>query len=87
MVRAAAAVSEKADFQGEWHFGLAIRGIENASISRGPLGCLNPRRLSSYDETATASLNELETSPDDVVRGLLARFFRAFGYLDQIPGL
>ena len=87
MVRAATAVSEKADFQGEWHFGLAIRGIEGASISRGPFGGLNPRRLDSYDETATASFDELETSPDDIARRLLARFFRAFGYLDQIPGL
>jgi hypothetical protein len=87
MVRAATAVSEKADFQGEWHFGLAIRAIEGASMSRGPFGGLNPRRLDSYDETATASFDELETSPDDIVRRLLARFFRAYGYLDQIPGL
>ncbi len=36
-VRAAAAVAEKADFLGEWGLGLAIRGIDEGFIERGPI--------------------------------------------------
>lgn len=86
-VRAAAAVSAKAQFQGEWGFGLALRGIGVAAVEPGLLGARGQRRVDAYDATATASYEQVESGPDQIVRQLLTRFFRGLGYLDQIPGL
>lgn len=82
MVRAAAAVSEKAQFLGEWSFGLALRGTSAAFVERGPIIRLDP-----YDETTTVSYEQLDQDPDGVARQLLTRFFRGLGYLDHIPDL
>ena len=87
VVRAAIAVVAQTDYQGDWGFGLAIRGLGNASVDRGPISGMNPRRIGSYDETMTAAYEQLMAAPDQVVQQLLARFFRGLGHLDEVPGL
>lgn len=87
LIRAAAAVSARTGFQGEWGFALAIRGIGEASIDLGPIAGLNARRVDAYDQVTTASADVVDADPDIVAYHLLSRFFRGLGFIGQIPGL
>jgi len=87
MARAAAAVSDKAQFLGEWGFGLALRGIGTGYINRGLISGNVTYRVDDYDETATVSTEQVQKEPDIVVRILLTRFARGLGRVDYIPGL
>ncbi len=85
VVRAAVAVAATADFLGEWGFGVAIRGIGESSL--GPMPGRDPRFVHPYDQVTTCSTEQLRQEPDEVVRQLLAKFFRGLGLYDFIPGL
>ncbi|MBJ7594876.1 MAG: hypothetical protein JF886_08440 [Candidatus Dormibacteraeota bacterium] len=87
VLQAAVAVSDKTDYQGAWAFGLALRGRGTVSIGQGVIRGFVDRRIDVYDETVNATMEELRTRPDEIARSLLTRLYRAFGFLDQVPGL
>jgi len=87
VIRAALAVSQKAAFEGEWGFGLALRGVGTALVEVDRMGGSRRRTLDPYDEVATATYDELHVAPDDIARRLLGRLFRGLGFLDYVPGL
>jgi hypothetical protein len=87
VLRGAVAVSDKTGYQGAWAFGLALRGPGTLGIHRGLIQGFAERRVNPYDEVATATIDELRSRPNAIARDLLKRFYRAFGFLDQVPGL
>ncbi|MDP9001216.1 MAG: hypothetical protein M3O46_14035 [Myxococcota bacterium] len=87
VVQAAVAVSDKTGYQGAWTFGLALRGPGPVAIQAGALRGYIERHVDPYEETAFGQVDDLRSRPDDIARSLLRRFYRAFGFLDQVPGL
>ncbi|MDQ6856488.1 MAG: hypothetical protein M3Z57_05385 [Candidatus Dormibacteraeota bacterium] len=83
----AVAVADKSGYQGAWTFGLALRGPGAVAMQGGALRGYVERQIEPYEETALASIDDLRTRPDEIARSLLGRFYRAFGFLDQVPGL
>ncbi len=86
-LRAAAAVSEQADFFGQWSLGVALRSIDHGYIDTGMFTSYQTREVPDYAESATVAADQLLTDPDEVARLLLSPFFRGLGRLDGLPGL
>lgn len=87
VLQGAVAVSDKAAYQGAWMFGLALRGPGPIALQGGALRGYVERHVEPYEETALASIDDLRFRRDEIARSLLQRFYRAFGFLDQVPGI
>lgn len=87
VLQAAVAVSEKTGYQGAWTLGLALRGPGPVAMQAGALRGYIERYVEPYAETGSAPVDDLRSRRDEIARSLLQRFYRAFGFLDQVPGL
>jgi hypothetical protein len=91
VVRLAAEIA-KYGYNGSWRIGLAVGGINMANsyalakdIGQG--ADLPLWTKPTYSRARTASLAELSSSPESVVRELVSQLFRGLGSVEQFPWL
>jgi hypothetical protein len=87
VIHAGIAVSRKADFLGEWGFGVAIREFGPTAHYAGPDTGVVVRTIGAYDEVKRVTCEELARAPLGLAKSLLTRYFRGRGLRDYLEGV